>query len=110
MRFENGSCRKQQYWTLDRIAHVRLPKNDDYVDMARSLLDAAVASRLPPDGVVVTSLSGGFDSGAVTATAARLLGERRLTAITRVAGAYNPYRAFDEKALAGLVRNWVAAE
>src|ERR1700712_2790209 len=114
--FRNGTCRKQQYWTLDRIAPVRLPKDDDYVDMARNLLDAAVASRLPPDGLVVTSLSGGFDSGAVTATAARLLGERRLTAITRVAGAHNPYRAFDEKALAGLVarghRNidWVVAD
>lgn len=101
--FRRDSCREHRYWTLDGVAPVRLRRDQDYVDAARALLDGAVASRLPKDGVVATSLSGGFDSAGVTATAARLLGSRRLTAITRVAGAHDPYRRFDEKALAGLV-------
>lgn len=97
------SCREQRYWTLDNVAPVRLARDEDYVDMARHLLDNAVASRLPKDGLIATAHSGGFDSAGITATAARLLGDRRLTAITRVAGAHDPYRAFDERGLAGLV-------
>lgn len=96
------SCREHRYWTLDSVAPVTLRRDEDYVDAARALLDSAVASRLPEDGLVATSLSGGFDSAGVTATAARLLGDRRLTAITRVAGAHDPYRWLDERALAGL--------
>ena len=45
----------------------------DYVDRYRHLLDQAVACRLPSDGSPVASqLSSGWDSNAVTATAARL--------------------------------------
>jgi asparagine synthase (glutamine-hydrolysing) len=99
------SCREQLYWTPGAVASVRLRRDEDYVDAARTLLDSAVASRLPEDGGVATSLSGGFDSAGITATAARLLGDRRLTAITRAAGAYDPYQHqwFDERKLAGLV-------
>ena len=45
----------------------------DYVERYRQLLDAAVGCRLPRDGGgIATHLSSGFDSSAVTATAARL--------------------------------------
>ncbi|MCW3847394.1 asparagine synthase-related protein [Sphingomonas sp. LB-2] len=101
--FDQTGCRTARYWTLDAIAPVRLARDEDYVEAARDLLDKAVASRLPAGGTVATMLSGGFDSAAVTATAARLLGGQGLTAFTRVAGAHNPYTRFDEKAFAGLV-------
>ena len=51
------------------------PRLDDagYVDLYRQLLDQAVACRLPADGGgLAAHLSSGFDSSAVTATAARL--------------------------------------
>lgn len=99
------SCVERRYWTPGTVPSVRFRRDEDYVDAGRALLDAAVASRLPADGLVATSLSGGFDSAGVTATAARLLGDRRLTAMTRVAGAHDPYQSrwFNERALAGLV-------
>jgi len=116
--FSEGTSRKRVYWTLDGIASLRLPRDEDYVEMGRTLLDNAVASRLPATGQVTTTLSGGFDSAAITATAARLLGDRRLTAITRAASAHDPYQQhwFDEKALAGLVAgqysniDWIVAD
>lgn len=101
--FREGSARAHRYWTLEAIRPVALPRDEDYAEMGRSLLDDAVKSRLPAAGLVATTLSGGLDSTAITATAARLLGSQRLTAFTRVAGAHDPYRAFDERALAGLV-------
>jgi asparagine synthase (glutamine-hydrolysing) len=54
----------------------------EYIEQFRSLLDEAVASRIAP-GVVAAHLSAGWDSNAVTATAARLIGgSRDLLAIT----------------------------
>jgi asparagine synthase (glutamine-hydrolysing) len=104
--FREGSAREHRYWTLETIRPVTFARDEDYAEMARTLLDAAVKSRLPATGLVATTLSGGLDSTAVTATAARLLGGQRLTAFTRVAGAHDPYsKRFDEKALAGLVAN-----
>jgi asparagine synthase (glutamine-hydrolysing) len=101
--FRQGEARPARYWTLDSIAPVRFPRDEDYVEAAREVLDRAVASRLPDTGLVTTTLSGGFDSAAVTATAARLLGDRRLTAFTRIAGVPHPYTRFDEQGLAGQV-------
>jgi asparagine synthase (glutamine-hydrolysing) len=47
--------------------------NLDYIERYRHLLDEAVACRLPHGaGAVATHLSAGYDSSAVTATAARL--------------------------------------
>lgn len=101
--FREGNARTHRYWTLEAIRPVALPRDEDYAEMGRSLLDEAVRSRLPAAGLVATTLSGGLDSTAITATVARLLGSQRLTAFTRVAGGHDPYRAFDERALAGLV-------
>ena len=101
--FSDGACRSAHYWTLDGIAPVRFASDDAYVEAARERLDAAVASRIPASGKVGAMLSGGFDSAAAAATAARLLGDRGLTGFTRVAGGYNPYTRFDERAFAGQV-------
>lgn len=91
------------YWSLDRISPIRLRRDDDYVEAARELLDGAVENRLRRAGPIAAMLSGGFNSAGVTATAAKLLGEERLTAYTRVPGAPHPYDAIDERALAAKV-------
>lgn len=63
---------------------LRLASADDYAEALRAHLDTAVATRLRgAEGRVATHLSGGLDSSAVTATAARLT-PGRVTAYTAV--------------------------
>ena len=94
-----GSTRVARYWTVDHIADVQFARDADYVDAARGVFDRAVASRLPTSGRVGTMVSGGFDSAGVTATVARLLGERRFPAFHRAPGGAHPYDAIDETRL-----------
>jgi asparagine synthase (glutamine-hydrolysing) len=67
---------------------LRLAKTGDYVEAAREALDAAVETRLRgASDKVAAHLSGGLDSGAVAATAARLIGPAgKVTAFTSVPG------------------------
>jgi len=63
---------------------ISVRRAEDYSEALRHLLDEAVRCRLRSTGEVGAYLSGGLDSGAVTATAARLLATsgRRLFAFT----------------------------
>lgn len=65
---------------------VRYSNPNDYAEALRDLLDKAVRSRLRSSDNLGVYLSGGLDSGAVAATAARLLtpSGRRLFAFTGV--------------------------
>jgi asparagine synthase (glutamine-hydrolysing) len=76
----------RRYWN-PRPTPLRLGRFEDYVEAYRAELDAAVARRLRGAGpLVATHLSGGWDSSAVTATAARLreTGGGRVLAFTSV--------------------------
>lgn len=75
----------RRYWNPSP-APLRLARQEDYAEAVRESLDRAVAARLRgAGGKVGTHLSGGLDSSAVTATAARLLaGEGKVTAFTAV--------------------------
>ncbi|MEA3060645.1 MAG: hypothetical protein QOJ94_426 [Sphingomonadales bacterium] len=77
------------YWRPRRTT-LRLGRFDDYVEAFRVELDRAVAVRLRGGGpVAACHLSGGWDSNAVAATAARLLGSggtlAAFTSVPRVA-------------------------
>ena len=62
----------RRYWEPARRT-LRLPRFEDYVDAYRAELDRAVRVRLRRrEGPLAVHLSGGWDSGAVAATAARL--------------------------------------
>ncbi len=83
----------QQYWFLEKTPELHLSRREDYITTFRELFDAAVKVRLQPldylegtQGQIASCLSGGLDSSAVTATAAKLLaGEgRRVAAYTSV--------------------------
>lgn len=64
----------RRFWEPD-TTEIRLPRFEDYVDAYREKLDGAVRAQLRgADGLVAAHLSSGFDSSAVAATAARLLG------------------------------------
>ncbi|MCX6556470.1 MAG: asparagine synthase C-terminal domain-containing protein, partial [Candidatus Aminicenantes bacterium] len=84
----------RQYWFLEHTPELSLKRREDYVDAFREVFDEAVRARLRTftaknvagAGGVAVTLSGGLDSGAVTATAARLLRTdgQRLAAFTSV--------------------------
>lgn len=84
--FENGACRQIRWWRPEALPAIRLRNDKAYEDALRDLLDQAVADRLPSAGPVALTLSGGLDSSAIAALAARRLASqgRRLTAFTLV--------------------------
>lgn len=72
-----------RYWHSPTTT-LRLPRAEDYAESLRAQLDDAVAARLRgAEQAIATHLSGGLDSSAVTATAARLT-KGRVTAYTSV--------------------------
>lgn len=85
-----------QYWFLENTPELHLPRREDYVEAFRTVIDEAVQARLRyPQGYsaggghcspVASTLSGGLDSSAVTATAASMLRREgmRLAAFTSV--------------------------
>jgi asparagine synthase (glutamine-hydrolysing) len=102
----DGTIRRR-YWRPRRL-DLRLRRFDDYVEAFRSELDSAVARRLRGAGdLVAAHLSGGWDSNATAATAARLMAPTggRVLAFTHVprrpSGSAMPYgRLADEGGLA----------
>jgi asparagine synthase (glutamine-hydrolysing) len=75
----------RRHWAPER-SELRLKRREDYQEALREQMDRAVRVRLRgADGRVASHLSGGLDSSAVTATAARLLGSSgSVTAFTSV--------------------------
>ena len=95
--------RLTRYWRTDSLQDLRLGSPEEYLDCFRERFDGAVRSRLRTCGGIGAQLSGGLDSGAVAATAARLLGAegRELTCFTAVprpgfAGLDNKTHFYDE--------------
>jgi len=84
MAWTGDTIRRGRYWRPDWRRTIRYRNDDDYVNAARELLDRAVAARLRAVGPVACHLSGGLDSTAVAATAARLVAPASLHTVTVV--------------------------
>lgn len=84
--FEHGEVRQLRHWRPELLAPIRLPRDQDYADGVRALLDEAIRCRIAGARGVGSQLSAGLDSSSVTALAARQLADRgrRLTAFTAV--------------------------
>ena len=82
----DGRWHAEPYWHERDISPCRLADPRDYAEAMRDALVKAVRVRLRSVGAIGTHLSSGYDSSAVTATAARLLAEqgRELHAFTHV--------------------------
>lgn len=78
----DGRAVPRAYWRPDAGYRLAFRKDDDYVEQGRALLDRAVARGMHDNETVLCQLSGGFDSGGVAATAARLAMPRRIHALT----------------------------
>lgn len=82
LRFERGQVSRRIWWTPALYPSAAVT-GDDLVEQYRELLDLAVAGRMAGQSRLGSHLSSGFDSSAVTTTAARLLGPSgELTAFT----------------------------
>jgi asparagine synthase (glutamine-hydrolysing) len=83
LRIGQGGLRKRRYWALEARAHTdTLPTT---VRTVRELLDDIVTRQLVADVPLCTLLSGGLDSSAITAFAARSLrqhGQDKLRSFT----------------------------
>jgi asparagine synthase (glutamine-hydrolysing) len=73
LRYGAGGARLARYWQLESHAHT--DDEDTTVARVRELVEGAVRRQLVADVPVCTLLSGGLDSSAVTAIAARALAE-----------------------------------
>ncbi|HEX8442624.1 MAG TPA: asparagine synthase-related protein [Allosphingosinicella sp.] len=74
LSFSNGAIRSDRYWNPS-LGGLKLRSFGDYVEAYREQVDQAVRSCLRgADGAVASHLSSGYDSSAVTTTAARILG------------------------------------
>jgi len=71
VRRDGGTQRR--YWKIDSLRPVRFARDEEYIDAFKEIFEEAVRCRLRTAGGVATELSAGLDSGAVAATAARLL-------------------------------------
>lgn len=100
LRMRGQSTSGRRYWD-PKPPELRLPNREAYAEALREQLDRATSARLRRAGGRVGShLSAGFDSSAVTATAARLLRDshERLFAFTSA-----PREGFDGPVLAGRI-------
>jgi asparagine synthase (glutamine-hydrolysing) len=79
-----GNWSIRRYWQAGRSRTIRYRDPRDYVEAGREMLDRMVAPSLRAVGPVACQLSGGLDSSAVAATAARLLGPAKLHTLTAV--------------------------
>lgn len=82
----SGEVVRSAWYDWDHPRTVRFARDEDYVEAFRETFDRAVEDRLRASVTVASQLSGGLDSTAVTATAARMLDARgrRLCAYTHV--------------------------
>jgi asparagine synthase (glutamine-hydrolysing) len=69
---DRTGVRHRRYWSPDLAAPPPCRCEDDYVERTRELLDQAVAAALRDTPRVAVATSGGLDSSAIAATAARL--------------------------------------
>jgi asparagine synthase (glutamine-hydrolysing) len=76
----------RRYWSPEEVPEQRLADRRDYISGFREVFDRAVATRTAEAATIGSTLSGGLDSGSVTATAAGLLAAegRNLLAFTSV--------------------------
>ena len=78
LRVSEGGETVRRYWKPELHRPVEFRRDEDYCEAFREIFDEAVGCRLRARAPVGSMLSGGFDSGSVTASAARMLARESL--------------------------------
>jgi asparagine synthase (glutamine-hydrolysing) len=120
---DNAGMRHRCYWAPVLDAPPPYHRDEDYVARARELFDQAVAAATRDTPHIAIATSGGLDSSAIAATAARLGMAESITCFTMVPPPgttvdVGPFRYFDERdKVAALARmhpqlsvRWIAPE
>jgi asparagine synthase (glutamine-hydrolysing) len=99
---DRNGVRSRKYWTPDFDAAPLYRREEDYIERARELLDLAVASAMRDTPHIAIATSGGLDSSAIAATAARLGVAQSITCFSRVPPSgtqidVGPFRYLDER-------------
>ena len=99
---DGNGCRQRHYWAPDLDAPAPYRHEQDYIERARELLDLAVAASTRDTARIAIATSGGFDSSAVAATAARLGAAKSIACLCLVPPAgtaidVGALRYFDER-------------
>src|SRR3984957_19281062 len=99
---DRNGMRSRKYWTPDFDAAPLYRREEDYIERARELLDLAVASAMRDTPHVAIATSGGLDSSAIAATAARLGTAASITCFSRGPSPrtqkdVGPFRYLDER-------------
>src|SRR5207244_187330 len=100
---DREGVRERKYWAPDLDAPPPYARDEDYVERARELFDQAVAATLRDTPRVAIAASGGLDSSAIAATAARLGASASITCLTVVPPAdapqldLGPFKYWDER-------------
>jgi asparagine synthase (glutamine-hydrolysing) len=81
---DNNGVRHRRYWAPDLAAPPPYRRDDDYIERARELFDLAVAAATRDTPRVAIATSGGLDSSAIAATAARQGIAERITCFCNV--------------------------
>jgi asparagine synthase (glutamine-hydrolysing) len=81
---DRSGVRHRPYWSPDLNAPPPYRRDEDYIERARELFDLAVAAAVRDTPHVAISSSGGLDSSAIAATAARLGLSESITCFTLV--------------------------
>jgi len=76
LTWRDGSVETRRWWQPETRPLTRFRNPVEYVEAAREVFERAVSDCLRSAAPVSSTLSGGLDSGLVTATAARLLNKR----------------------------------
>jgi asparagine synthase (glutamine-hydrolysing) len=82
----DGVIAERRHWSTADVPRIRMRSDEDYAQGLRECLDRAVRRQMRSAHPIGCFLSGGLDSSAVAALAARALGEKgqRLAAFTHV--------------------------
>jgi asparagine synthase (glutamine-hydrolysing) len=99
---DRTGIRHRHYWAPDLDAPAPYGREEDYVERARELLDMAVITATRDTPHVAISASGGLDSSAIAATAARLGRAESITCFCEVPPSgtqidVGPFRYLDER-------------
>jgi asparagine synthase (glutamine-hydrolysing) len=97
MVISQGVVKSWSYWSLDPSREIKLPTNEAYAQEFRKIFTEAVRCRLRSAFPVISHLSGGLDSSAVTCVARNILTQEKKTSLHTISTIYDNVTECDER-------------